>query len=256
MDIITYFYKYIKTLNKYFHLKKIMLYFKKKGGIMIRALVFINLKMIFIDKISFLWTILFPVLMLFLNRENIDSIYDISIWQLYIVITSLLFGIGIQALKNRENGLVKYFYSMEKNNVKYFIALFVIQTIYIAICMFIFSIIASLLFKFSLTQMFLSSVKVYLIALPIALIGCNITLIKNVHVNSLNTIATIIVFLCVMLANYNIGFNVINPIYQIYKIFIYGLKDISIIFIIAYILFSIMGVYAIKTFDYKSMEIR
>ncbi|MDU3199537.1 MAG: hypothetical protein E6696_04465, partial [Anaerococcus hydrogenalis] len=87
----------------------------------------------------------------------------------------------------------------------------------------------------------------------------NLTLLKDVHVNSISTITDICVFVGVFLLNSPSKINLINPFYQIFLL-INALVDKNFSYIGTYILIflltSVLSIYSIKNFSPFSKERR
>ena len=72
-----------------------------KGECMNQVLAFVevNMKLLVKDKLSFIWSIVLPTVMLLTNRGNVRGYEDLRFWWVYIIVSSFLFGIGIYALQ-------------------------------------------------------------------------------------------------------------------------------------------------------------
>lgn len=205
---------------------------------LIMAFVLLNIKLLWQDKISFLWSISMPTIMLFLQRNSIaHQPHILGFWWTYIAVCSFLFGIGIYALRLRESGVLRIVFSINKTPMYFFLGLLGTQFIFTFAVLVVFNLIACLLFYFNFFTLLWQSVIVMLCCLPVAFAGYNLTRINRLHANSTHTIASIIVFLAFLLMASNKEFNMlwklhhmfVNNTWQTFLFYILGSFTIIII---------------------------
>lgn len=178
----------------------------------VKAFVEYNIKSLIKDKLSFVWSITIPAIVLILSYDSIKEPLELRFWWSYIIITSYLFGVGIHALTLKESGVMRTIFSIKKDNVSFFFGNLLTQIIYSFICLFIFNLIAGVLLKFDFIYLMLNSIKMIIICIPCALLGYNLTLINKVHANTVSTIANMIIFGLFILMGTNSSLNVYNPL--------------------------------------------
>lgn len=183
----------------------------------------LNMKLLIKDKISLIWSITLPSVMLLLNVNNIkNNIDQLVFWWVYIVGTSFLFGIGIYALQLKEGGTLRVVFSVKNSPLFFFGGLFATQIGFSLICLIIFNIIASVLLQYNFLAAMLRSLLVIIYCLPIVFAGYNLTRIRGIHANSISTISNIIIFVLFIAVGNNPFFDSINPIFIISNTILYG----------------------------------
>lgn len=139
----------------------------------------LNLKVLLLDKLPFLWSVLFPVIYLFINKESIHGYLVLRYFWSYIILTSYVFGVGVALLSTRESGFLKFAFSLAYTPNKYLIAQVFTQYIYTFVCFVIFNLIATILFGYNFLLLMLYSVWLMLLLSPIAFLSYGLLLIKK-----------------------------------------------------------------------------
>lgn len=226
---------------------------------MLKSLIKFNFKIIFKDKISIFWSIILPLVFLLINSHKKIDINEALIYCAYIIVTSYIYGVGLRALRQRESGMCKFIFGLNYQKTKYFGALLISQIIYASLCSLIFCIGASFVLKISFLKLFSYDMVLVFLLINIGFLSYNLTLLKDVHVNSISTITDICVFVGVFLLNSPSKINLINPFYQIFLL-INALIDKNFsyigIYILIFVLTSVLSLYSIKNFSPFSKERR
>lgn len=220
------------------------------------AYAILNVKSLIKDKIPFVWSVLLPLIMLVINTNNIQHEKDITYWWIYMILCSYIYGIGIYALELKEEGCLRTIFSIDNSSINFFLGNLLTQIIFSFISIGVFNIVVIIIKEFSLTKITLYTIECIILCLPFAFLGYGLTLLKTVHVNSIRTIFTILIFGMFMLMNTNLSINLYNPIYYISD-FITNNNAKSIIFYIIFTLIAVViGTIGIFYFDPNSNERR
>lgn len=208
-----------------------------------------NIKMIIRDKIPMLWSILLPSVFLLMSRDNVEVELDLRFWWGYIILSSYIYGIGIYALTLKESGTLKTSFSICNNSFFFFFGNLFTQIIYSSTCILCFNILVFFLYKFSIMKLLLYSMLMIILLIPIAFMGFAITLLKNVHINSLSTITNILFMILFFMLSINSEYRYLNPLYYFSNVIMFrSLVEICRYCIIS-ILMLLIGNISIKVFS-------
>lgn len=215
----------------------------------------LNIKMLKNEKITFLWSIVLPVIFLLLNLKNIDYIDDLRFFWAFIIISSYLYGVGIHAVKLRDFGLLKTYFSIKEARFEFFCASILTQVTYIFFCFLVFNLVASIAINVNFVQLFLQSSLLIILTFPLAFFSIVLTRLKRLNGNELGTIVSIFMLISMMLlfASSTHYFNPIGVIADV--IFIKTLLD-CMLYIIVSVVLIIIGVICIKKYDVISTDMR
>lgn len=198
----------------------------------------INLKILLKDKLTLLWSICFPTILLLLNYKDISRINELIYWWVYMAITAFIYGIGLHGLDVKESGALKTMFSIKKTPVEFFLANLITQVIYCLTTILIFNLLAALLTGISYFMMIPVVIKTIIYIIPIGFFSQNLTLIKGLYYSSINTVITIIIFTCFILLSVDSELNRINPFLVIANVVVAEGEG----GIFNYFLFSALGV--------------
>lgn len=178
----------------------------------IKAYFMLNIKILSKDFLPFLWSIILPLIFLLINLDSIATPLDLRFWWTYIVITSYIFGVGLHAISLKEVGYLKTSFSIRHTPFSFFVGNVLTQICYCLICLFFFNVLVSVVFSFSFIMLSVYSLITIIVLLPVSFLGYNLTLIQNVHVNTLMTLTHIILFILFMLMGTSTLMNSFNPL--------------------------------------------
>lgn len=178
----------------------------------IYAYAVLNIKSLLKDKISFVWSILLPLIMFFINAENIHNENEITYWWVYMILCSYIYGIGVYALELKEEGSLRTIFSINNSSLTFFLGNLVTQVIFSCISIFLFDVVVILIKHFSIFTIILCSIKCIILCLPFAFLGYGLTLFSGCHVNTIRTIFTILIFGMFMLIGVHSWINEYNPL--------------------------------------------
>lgn len=179
------------------------------------AYVNLNLKSLLKDKISFLWSVLLPMIMFYLNKDMINSERELIYWWVYMLLCSYVYGVGLYALELKEAGSLRVIFSIEPSVFTFFLGNLFTQFAFSMISIFLFDSIVLLFKPFSMVKLFGYSVLYIIMCIPLAFLGYGLTLLKKTHVNSIRTLFSILVFGMFMLLNTESSYNKYNPMYYL-----------------------------------------
>lgn len=220
------------------------------------AYVLLNIKSLLKDKISFLWSIFLPAVMLFINKNLIQKEQDLGYWWVYMLICSYLYGVGLYALELRESGCLRVIFSINHSSIEFFFGNLLTQIIFSFVSISLFNCMVLLVKPFSIVKVWGYSIQYIFACIPLAFLGYGFTLLKKIHANSLRTIISILVFGMFMLMNIESDINKYNPICFIaYILYNPSLENVFKYIVFLCICMSI-GIAGIYCFEPNSMERR
>lgn len=94
----------------------------------IKSLFILNWRLLLKDKISFVWSLVLPTIMLLINP--IQSEYQLIYWWAFIILNSFLFGVGLYALSEKDSGFLSIIFSIKWIPLYYFLSLVSVQIVY------------------------------------------------------------------------------------------------------------------------------
>ena len=175
------------------------------------AFVKMNLLILMKNKLSFVWSIMLPTIIFFINRDNITSINDIVYWLVFIVINIFLYGVGLQALEEKDSGVLSIIFSINWIPFEYFTGLLLTQIIYSIVVTTIFGLVPMAILGFNYGVLLLLSLLTIIVSIPIAFLSYNVTFLKSLHSKTVTSILNIISFLFFITLGIDSPINIINP---------------------------------------------
>lgn len=175
------------------------------------AFVKMNLLILMKNKLSFVWSIMLPTIIFFINRDNITSINDIVYWLVFIIINIFLYGVGLQALEEKDSGVLSIIFSINWIPFEYFTGLLLTQIIYSIVVTAIFGLIPMAILGFNYGVLLLLSLLTIIVSIPIAFLSYNVTFLKSLHSKTVTSILNIISFLFFITLGLDSPINIINP---------------------------------------------
>lgn len=175
------------------------------------AFVKMNLLILMKNKLSFVWSIMLPTIIFFINRDNITSVNDIVYWLVFIVINIFLYGVGLQALEEKDSGVLSIIFSINWIPFEYFTGLLLTQIIYSIVVTAIFGLVPMAILGFNYGVLLLLSLLTIIVSIPIAFLSYNVTFLKSLHSKTVASILNIISFLFFITLGIDSPINIINP---------------------------------------------
>ena len=175
------------------------------------AFVKMNLLILMKNKLSFAWSIMLPTIIFFISRDNITSVNDIVYWLVFIVINIFLYGVGLQALEEKDSGVLSIIFSINWIPFEYFTGLLLTQIIYSIVVTTIFGLIPMAILGFNYGVLLLLSLLTIIVSIPIAFLSYNVTFLKSLHSKTVASILNIISFLFFITLGIDSPINIINP---------------------------------------------
>lgn len=222
----------------------------------ILAYTILNMKSLLKDKIPFVWSILLPMVMFMMNFHNIKTEKDLTPWWVYMSLCSFIYGIGVYALELKESGCLRTIFSISYSPTAFFLGNLVTQIIFSVISIYLFDIVVGIFKQFSIPHLMVYSFETIVLCIPFAFLGYGVTLLKKLHVNSIRTIFTIVMFGMFLMVGRDTKLNMYHPFYCVSNLVIsYSTKKLSVYCIFAVISFVLGGI-SILRFDPNSNERR
>lgn len=175
------------------------------------AFVKMNLLILMKNKLSFVWSIMLPTIIFFINRDNITGVNDIVYWLVFIVINIFLYGVGLQALEEKDSGVLSIIFSINWIPFEYFTGLLLTQIIYSIVVTAIFGLVPMAILGFNYGVLLLLSLLTIIVSIPIAFLSYNVTFLKSLHSKTVTSILNIISFLFFITLGIDSPINIINP---------------------------------------------
>lgn len=147
----------------------------------------------------------------FINRDNITSVNDIVYWLVFIVINIFLYGVGLQALEEKDSGVLSIIFSINWIPFEYFTGLLLTQIIYSIVVTAIFGLVPMAILGFNYGILLLLSLLTIIVSIPIAFLSYNVTFLKSLHSKTVTSILNIISFLFFITLGIDSPINIINP---------------------------------------------
>ncbi len=222
----------------------------------ILAYMILNIKSLLKDKIPFVWSILLPLVMYFLNRNQINVEKDLAYWWVYMVLCAYIYGVGLYALELKESGCLRTIFSIENSPFVFFMGNLMTQIVFCLISVGLFNFIIYLDKQFSMIKMIFYSILIILLCIPVAFAGYAFTLLKNVHANTINTAFSILLFGMFMLLGTDSWLNAYNPMCYMAEIVIAPSKTGFVLYSAISVVFIVIGSMGILKFSPNSNERR
>ena len=175
------------------------------------AFVKMNLLILMKNKLSFVWSIMLPTIIFFINRNNITSVNDIVYWLVFIIINIFLYGVGLQALEEKDSGVLSIIFSINWIPFEYFTGLLLTQIIYSIVVTTIFGLVPMAILGFNYGVLLLLSLLTIIVSIPIAFLSYNVTFLKSLHSKTVTSILNIISFLFFITLGIDSPINIMNP---------------------------------------------
>lgn len=226
-----------------------------------------NLKSILKDRITLVWTLIFPILMIIINfsvyQNSVKTIEDkeillVQFWS-FMTILILLNGIAVEIANIREVGALKSYVMLAGSKYPFILAILVSQILILSISISVISILFMALFKLFSLKILLYAFIYILLIIPISFIFLVITSLPF-KASSIATISTILSIALFYIVNMQLfGLEWINPLHFLYKLgelIVLGFNHFSMMIPIIYVLYVVIGLYALLKLDINSKIIR
>ncbi|MFC6402121.1 hypothetical protein ACFP67_09945 [Mammaliicoccus sciuri] len=226
-----------------------------------------NLKSILKDRITLAWTLIFPILLIIINfsiyQNSVKSIEDkeillVQFWS-FMTIMILLNGIAVEIANIREVGALKSYVMLAGSKYPFILAILVSQILILSISITVISIIFMILFKLFSLKILLYAFIYILLIVPISFIFLVVTSLPF-KASSIATISTILSIALFYIVNMQLfGLEWINPLHFLYKLgelIVLGFNHFSMMIPIIYVLYVVIGLYALIKLDINSKIIR
>ncbi|MGY0684435.1 hypothetical protein ACW7DJ_07320 [Mammaliicoccus sciuri] len=226
-----------------------------------------NLKSILKDRITLVWTLIFPILLIIINfsiyQNSVKTIEDkeillVQFWS-FMTIMVLLNGIAVEIANIREIGALKSYVMLAGSKYPFILAILVSQILILSISITVISIIFMILFKLFSLKILLYAFIYILLIIPISFVFLVVTSLPY-KASSIATISTILSIALFYIVNMQLfGLEWINPLHFLYKLgelIVLGFNHFSMMIPIIYVLYVVIGLYALIKLDINSKIIR
>ncbi|MDT0709001.1 hypothetical protein RM577_11845 [Mammaliicoccus sciuri] len=226
-----------------------------------------NLKSILKDRITLVWTLIFPILLIIINfsiyQNSVKTIEDkeillVQFWS-FMTIMVLLNGIAVEIANIREVGALKSYVMLAGSKHPFILAILVSQILILSISITVITILFTILFKLFSLKILLYAFIYILLIVPISFIFLVVTSLPF-KASSIATISTILSIALFYIVNMQLfGLEWINPLHFLYKLgelIVLGFNHFSMMIPIIYVLYVVIGFYALIKLDINSKIIR
>ncbi|MDT0702967.1 hypothetical protein RM648_00325 [Mammaliicoccus sciuri] len=226
-----------------------------------------NLKSILKDRITLVWTLIFPILLIIINfsiyQNSVKTIEDkeillVQFWS-FMTIMVLLNGIAVEIANIREVGALKSYVMLAGSKYPFILAILVSQILILSISITVITILFTILFKLFSLKILLYAFIYILLIVPISFIFLVVTSLPF-KASSIATISTILSIALFYIVNMQLfGLEWINPLHFLYKLgelIVLGFNHFSMMIPIIYVLYVVIGFYALIKLDINSKIIR
>lgn len=217
-----------------------------------------NLKSMLKDRITLVWTLIFPILLIIINfsiyQNSVKTIEEkeillVQFWS-FMTIMVLLNGIAVEIANIREVGTLKSYVML---------AILVTQILILSISITVITILFTILFKLFSLKILLYAFIYILLIVPISFVFLVVTSLPF-KASSIATISTILSIALFYIVNMQLfGLEWINPLHFLYKLgelIVLGFNHFSMMIPIIYVLYVVIGLYALLKLDINSKIIR
>ena len=173
-----------------------------------------------------------------------------------MILCSYIYGIGVYALELKEAGCLRTIFSIYNSSITFFLGNLTTQLIFSFLSISIFDIAVIIIKNFSVYKVLLYSIKCIILCIPFAFGGYGLTLLKNLHANSIKTIFSILIFGMFMLIGFDSNINQYNPLYFISNFMIESSGENIISYTFFSIILIFIGMIGILHFNPNSNERR
>lgn len=226
-----------------------------------------NLKSILKDRITLVWMLIFPILLIIINfsiyQNSVKTIEDkeillVQFWS-FMTIMVLLNGIAVEIANIREVGALKSYVMLAGSKYPFILAILVSQILILSISITVITILFTILFKLFSLKILLYAFIYILLIVPISFIFLVVTSLPF-KASSIATISTILSIALFYIVNMQLfGLEWINPLHFLYKLgelIVLGFNHFSMMIPIIYVLYVLIGFYALIKLDINSKIIR
>ncbi len=226
-----------------------------------------NLKSMLKDRITLVWTLIFPILLIIINfsiyQNSVKTIEDkeillVQFWS-FMSIMILLNGIAVEIANIREVGALKSYVMLAGSKYPFILAILVSQILILFISITVITILFTILFKLFSLKILLYAFIYILLIVPISFIFLVVTSLPF-KASSIATISTILSIALFYIVNMQLfGLEWINPLHFLYKLgelIVLGFNHFSMMIPIIYVLYVVIGLYALIKLDINSKIIR
>lgn len=220
------------------------------------AYVMLNVKSLLKDKLPFVWSIFLPLVMFFIEKDNITQEKDLIYWWIYMILCAYIYGVGLYALELKESGCLRTIFSIYNSSIVFFIGNLITQIVFCIISLSIFDLSVFFIKSFSLIRLFKYSIISIFLCIPFAFLGYVLVMIKTVHVNTIRTLLSIALFGMFMLLSVDSPYNKFNPMYYLSAILMSYTQQNIVIYVCVSLVTIVLGGIGIFRFDPNSNERR
>lgn len=222
----------------------------------IMAYVILNIKSLLKDKLPFVWSVFWPLIMFYVEKDQITQEQDLAYWWIYMILCAYFYGVGLYALELKESGCLRTIFSIHNSSVIFFMGNLITQVIFCIISLSLFNLVASFIKAFSLIQLMKCSIILIFMCIPLAFLGYALVLLKKLHANTIRTLLSIALFGMFMFLSIGTSYNKYNPMYYMSIIFTnFTPKNIAVYIFVSSISLVLGGI-GIFQFDPNSNERR
>lgn len=226
-----------------------------------------NLKSMLKDRITLVWTLIFPILLIIINfsiyQNSVKTIEEkeillVQFWS-FMTIMVLLNGIAVEIANIREVGTLKSYVMLAGSKYPFILAILVTQILILSISITVITILFTILFKLFSLKILLYAFIYILLIVPISFVFLVVTSLPF-KASSIATISTILSIALFYIVNMQLfGLEWINPLHFLYKLgelIVLGFNHFSMMIPIIHVLYVVIGLYALLKLDINSKIIR
>lgn len=224
----------------------------------IKAYFRLNLKVLLNDKISFIWSIIFPIGFILSGLYSLDEPIQMAGYYAYIIFYAYVIQLALECLYVKNSGYLKVYFSIKETKLEFFMSHLLSQVIFSFISILAVNLVTTVLYRLNFVQMMKYGVVMIITGIPVAFLFFAITLIKGISYKTLATIMNIALAFFALVApkTFESPINFINPlVYMCCVVWINNVKGVLIYSAVAAICVAI-GLFCISRYSAKSNEVR
>ncbi|EZH65223.1 hypothetical protein DH09_16390 [Bacillaceae bacterium JMAK1] len=219
----------------------------------VKAHYILNMKILLKEKLPLLWSTALPVIFLFINGQYVQDTMFLNFFWAIIIFACYIFGVGLQAVRLREAGLLKTYFSINHSRMLFFISLVLTQMTSAFISMLILNSIAALFFPVNFLEAMMYSTVLIVLTLPVAFLSANLTMLHKSSYQTLSTVIAVIFFVSLFTLTMDNVINYVNPlVYLSQLLFLQGVYD-YLVYVIISAICMVTGIYSLRNYQVNSV---
>lgn len=226
------------------------------------------LKIMLTDKIPVFWSLIFPLILAFVFGSRLDFTENsflsfLALFWGYILLSIYVNGIGLQLARMREHGLMKTYIMISGSKIGCILALalVLVQLVFAAVSLTVFTTILMLVFGFFSPLTLLLAYLVLLLSIPLAFASIALTMLPA-KISSMSTLINIVMYPLFLFASNQPDrwYSYLNPFYVMKTLGLAVSEHVTgaslLILTVVLVVYLLLGLFSVKRFNLMSLLTR